>query len=471
MKKIFFIFLFFIQIAFSQTKFAVIGDYGYAFYDTTNEASVANLIKTWNVDFIITTGDNNYELGESTTIDANIGKYYHEFIYPYNGIYGSGSPTNTNRFFPSLGNHDWYTNGASAYLDYFTLPGNERYYDFVKDSIHFFALDSDPNEPDGVDSSSTQGQWLKNSLAISFAKWKIVYFHHPPYSSSSTHGSTIYMQWPFKEWGATAVLAGHDHTYERLLTNDFPYFVNGLGGKSIYNFGSIITGSQIRYNGNYGAMLCIAGSDSLKFQFINIDGTLIDEYVITNSPVPVELVSFLAKNVKENDVELQWNTATEINNYGFEIQKSINNNQWQRIGFVEGKGISNKIQHYTYVDKNFQSGKYFYRLKQIDRDGSFKYSKVVEVFVSVPKSNFLFQNYPNPFNSNTIIEFFIEKTENVTIKLYDVLGKEITIIMNEKRNAGKNSISFNAASLPSGMYFYKISTGKFIEMKKMILMK
>ncbi|MBS1552855.1 MAG: metallophosphoesterase [Bacteroidetes bacterium] len=259
------------QIAY---KFAIIGDYGKA---GINELNVSNLVKSWNPEFIITLGDNNYELGEQSTIDSNIGKYYSDFIYPYTGGFGAGD--SVNRFFPSMGNHDWYTDAASAYLNYFQLPGNERYYDFVKGNIHFFVLDSDPNEPHGVDSNSVQALWLKNSLAASSQKFNLVYFHHPPFSSGA-HGNNPYMNWPFSKWGADAVLAGHDHTYERIILNGFPYVVNGLGGKSIYSFNTPVTGSVVRYNNNYGAMIGNAYNDSVVFKFYTVTPTLRDNFKI-----------------------------------------------------------------------------------------------------------------------------------------------------------------------------------------------
>ena len=188
-------------------RFAVIGDYGSA---GQPELDVANLVKSWNPEFIITTGDNNYPSGASQTIDTNIGQYYHEFISPYIGSYGSGAMTN--RFFPSLGNHDWVTTNAQPYLNYFTLPGNERYYDIIRGPVHLFALDSDSHEPNGNSSSSIQAQWLQGRLAASTSAWNLVYMHHPPYSSGSDHGSTPVMQWPYQQWGASVVLAGHDHT-------------------------------------------------------------------------------------------------------------------------------------------------------------------------------------------------------------------------------------------------------------------
>jgi len=172
-------------------RFAVIGDYG---DDSSQEQDVADLVKSWNPDFVITLGDNNYFDGAASTIDANIGKYYQNFIFPYTGTYGNGATTN--RFFPSLGNHDWITAGAIPYLDYFVLPNNERYYDFVQGPVHFFAVDSDPHEPDGNTSTSVQGNWLKDRLSTSTDPWKLVYFHHPSYSSGM-HGSTMWMEWPF----------------------------------------------------------------------------------------------------------------------------------------------------------------------------------------------------------------------------------------------------------------------------------
>jgi hypothetical protein len=250
--------------------FAVIGDYGRA---GPNEQAVAALVASWSPAFIITTGDNNYEAGEASTIDRNIGQYYHGWIGPYAGGYGPGAETN--RFFPSLGNHDWGSRDAGPYRDYFTLPGNERYYELVWGPVHLFALDSDPHEPDGATSTSTQAAWLQDRLAASTACWKLVYFHHPPYSSGP-HGPETRMQWPFKDWGASAVLSGHDHTYERLEIAGLPYFVNGLGGASRYDFGKPVPGSQVRYRESYGAMRVTASETTISYEFVAVNGAVID---------------------------------------------------------------------------------------------------------------------------------------------------------------------------------------------------
>ena len=193
-----------------DTRFAVIGDYG---VDEPSQANVAALVHGWDPDFIVTVGDNNYPNGSAHTIDANIGKYYSDYIYPYAGEYGPGAADN--RFFPALGNHDLRTEAGQPYFDYFALPGNERYYDVRQGPVHLFVLDSDPSEPDGRSADSSQAAWLQRQLAATDAPWKSVILHHTPYTSSLRREPDVELQWPFAEWGADAVLSGHDHLYER----------------------------------------------------------------------------------------------------------------------------------------------------------------------------------------------------------------------------------------------------------------
>ena len=267
----------------NQVRFAAIGDYGSG---SQNEGAVANLIDSWSVDFVITAGDNHYG---NTTFDQVVGQFYCDFFKDALwGDYCSDPIRTSNAFFPSLGNHDYSDgSGVNEYLSYFTLPGsdfisssnNERYYDFVWGPVHFFAINSNSHEPDGTSSSSVQALWLQNQLAASTTPWQIVYFHHGAYSSAN-HGNTAYMQWPFAAWGADVVIAGHDHTYERINMDGIVYFVNGLGGMSIYTCGSPVTGSQICYDDDYGAMLIEASESNINFQFINYAGAVIDTYNI-----------------------------------------------------------------------------------------------------------------------------------------------------------------------------------------------
>jgi hypothetical protein len=256
-------------------RIAAIGDYG---HDNSDEAEVADLITGWKPDHVITLGDNNYESGEASTIDAHIGKYFRAFIGNYRGSYGAGSATN--RFWPSPGNHDWVATNLKPYTDYFTLPGNERYYDVDLGLVHLYAIDSDSHEPDGNEADSKQALWLKEKLAASTACFDLVYFHHPPYSSGD-HGSDTDMQWPFEAWGAEAVLAGHDHDYERLQVGGIPYFVNGLGAAGLREFpGSPLPETKFRYNAKHGAMLLTVTATGITFEAWSQDVEKIDSLTV-----------------------------------------------------------------------------------------------------------------------------------------------------------------------------------------------
>jgi tartrate-resistant acid phosphatase type 5 len=253
-------------------RFAIISDIHGAFPGTQ---SVSNMVRSWNPDFVITCGDNNY--AAVNAIDSQLGQYYHEFISPYAGAFGMGDTVN--RFFSALGNHDEDSGGINSYLPFVNLPGNERYYDFVKGYVHFFCINSNADEPDGVSDTSIQAQWLQTHLGSSTSLYNLVYFHHSPYSSGLGHGSNAYMRWPFKQWGASAVFSGHDHIYERLIVGSLPYFVCGTGGGTLYAVNPI-PGSQFIYNSNHGAMLMEAYANTLLLRFINTNDSLIDVYYI-----------------------------------------------------------------------------------------------------------------------------------------------------------------------------------------------
>lgn len=258
-------------------RFAAIGDYG---VDTTDEMDVVKLIRTWNPDYLVTVGDNNYPSGETSTIDANIGQYFHEYIGGYTGKYGAGSAQN--RFWPSLGNHDWYSaTGAKPYLDYFpSLPGNRRYYDVAVGTVHFFIVDSDGHEPDGIDVASTQARWLQAALAASHECFNLVVFHHPPYSSGDPKYTEPQMRWPFRAWGADLVLTGHQHQYERLAIDGMTYVVDGLGGAlNRFDFFATQPGSLARYNATFGALFVeVFDGGKLDVTFRNTHGDVVDRF-------------------------------------------------------------------------------------------------------------------------------------------------------------------------------------------------
>lgn len=333
-------------------RFGAIGDYGYA---GPAERDVANLVKSWNPDFIITLGDNNYDFGDSTTIDQNIGQYFHDYIYRYRGAYGPSA--STNRFFPSLGNHDYYTRNGEPYRVYFTLPGNGRYYEFVRGSVHFFVLDSDPAEPDGITANSKQAAWLRNALANSTAPWRVVYMHHAPYSSGK-HGNTVALQWPFKEWGASVVLAGHDHMYERLEVDGLPYFVNGLGGRSIYRFrGQPLAASQLRFNEDYGAMLLNASLDSLSLRFYTRRHVLVDRYVLHRPLAATPTLYPVSPNPFQDATTIEYSLPTAAT-----VQLRVLNTLGQEVAVLE-QGLATAGWHrLTWQRATLPSGLYYVQL-------------------------------------------------------------------------------------------------------------
>ena len=192
---------------------------------------------------------------------------------------------------------------------------------------------------------------------------------------------------------------------------------------------------------------------------------------ITVIPLPVELISFNAHE-ENNNVLLNWSTASELNNYGFEIERSSDETDWRTIGFREGYGTTTEPQDYSYIDDLFGVNAYklFYRLKQIDFDGTFEYSALVEVDLA-PLTFALHQNYPNPFNPSTKISWQSPVGSRQTLKVFDVLGREVATLVDEYKEAGYNEIEFNASELASGIYYYQLKAGDYVETKKMIYLK
>jgi photosystem II stability/assembly factor-like uncharacterized protein len=192
-------------------------------------------------------------------------------------------------------------------------------------------------------------------------------------------------------------------------------------------------------------------------------------------PLPVELASFVSI-INGRDVTLNWTTATETNNSGFDIERSIVNGQWSRVGNVSGNGTSTTPINYTFIDRGLSSGKYGYRLKQIDINGNFTYYNLSnEVNVGVPAKFDLSQNYPNPFNPATSINFDLPFDGKVSIKVFDMSGKEVSTLVNDIKTAGYYTINFNASNIASGVYFYRLSAEgngqNFVSTKKMMLVK
>ncbi|HRI46714.1 MAG TPA: T9SS type A sorting domain-containing protein [Ignavibacteriaceae bacterium] len=186
--------------------------------------------------------------------------------------------------------------------------------------------------------------------------------------------------------------------------------------------------------------------------------------------VPVEFTSFSAVGF-ENGVRLSWSTATETNNNGFNVERKSVSGNWENIGFVKGNGTTASKSNYTYTDQNLNGSKYSYRLKQLDFDGSYSYSKVVEIDLNKSLTYSLNQNYPNPFNPSTTVSFSIAKAGNVKLSLYNLLGQEVKSIINGFISAGNHTVNIDASNLNTGVYLYKIESGSFSQVRKMTLMK
>ena len=208
---------------------------------------------------------------------------------------------------------------------------------------------------------------------------------------------------------------------------------------------------------------------------------------LVSSIIPVELISFTS-TVNENNVTLNWITATETNNMGFQIErrktKDARREEWDIIGFIDGKGTTTETQTYSFNDENLDAGNYQYRLKQMDFDGSYSYSNIIEAEIVSPNKFILEQNFPNPFNPSTTIRYTIStppsssplaKGRNevgfVTLKVYDVLGNEVATLVNEVQSSGYYEVEFYAEKLSSGIYFYELIAGNLIQTRKMILLR
>ncbi|MDY0081554.1 MAG: T9SS type A sorting domain-containing protein [Ignavibacteriaceae bacterium] len=279
-------------------------------------------------------------------------------------------------------------------------------------------------------------------------------------------------------WFNTNTISGLDYPSDFLLdTNDDIYvFIGGLNIDGIYV--SFNDGNSWKNYGlsGYHPVTCLAiDTSGYVWAGAHQDGV----YRAAGRTVPVELASFTAE-VNNNNVLLSWITATEINNQGFEIERSEKleargkntNEDWEKIGFVGGNGTTTEISHYTFIDEDVTIGTYNYRLKQIDYDGSFEYSNIAEVKVRIPFEYFLFQNYPNPFNPETNIDYRIPEETLVNISLYDITGSKIKELVNEKKQPGHYTIKLKGGELNSGIYFYRLlTTSGYTAVKKIMFLK
>jgi len=324
-------------------------------------------------------------------------------------------------------------NFASTTADYFFHIGNRAAVDtFLQFSARVFVQAADTNIRFGLSNTSTPQMGTTNF------KDSVTYLIVVKYTIDTTGNDTCSL-WIFDD--------------------ELPLIEADAGIPEVTN--SITTGQNI-----IDAIGLRQGGTSLS---IAVDGIRIGTSW-GEAPIPVELTSFTA-TTQNNGVLLKWTTATELNNSGFEVERKQENSSWSKITFLQGNGTTSSQKEYSYFDGNLASGKYLYRLKQIDFDGSFEYSNIIEADVNVPTKFELSQNYPNPFNPYTVITYSLPKAGYVSLKVYNALGQEVSTLINGIKDAGIHKIDFNAAGLNSGIYFYKLESDNATQVKKMTLLK
>jgi len=464
-----------------QTVFAIIGDFGDGSMD---ETAVANLVKNWNPQFVITTGDNRYG---NTNFDLTVGKDFCEFLAGAEpGIYCDGNGSAINAFFPSTGNHD-YTDGGgiNEYISYFDLPGagiqtsgtsgSELYYDFVRGPIHFFVIDSYDAIING--SMTTQQTWLQNQMAASTARWKIVYFHHPPYSSGY-HRSSLEMRWPFAQWGADAVLNGHDHTYERLDYDGITYFVNGLGGRSRHSFSSLLPGSIVTYNAEYGAQRVVADDTLMTFSFINVYGDTIDEHALFKArPVNHDPV-FSSDTIFETAATEDSTYLNSIGEYasdpdGDSLDYSIiSGPTWLSVapnGDLSGTPVNDDVGLNSWNvevdDGQLGADQAILQITVIstNQDTVTTGYTIFEYTSNEDNSEPLFIAYPNPVSDRLIVKLNGWEGKK-SLTFYNISGKTVYTesIITER-------VEIDVTSFPKGVYFLKINNENLNDTKEILI--
>lgn len=256
--------------------------------------------------------------------------------------------------------------------------------------------------------------------------------------------------------------------------------VTALAGGGLFIVGTPVAFPTNATNNNYWADVIFAPNvygftlnsivDDLGC--VNNPGPPIHTLNVTSidcSTLPVSLINFSA-TPKDNAVLLRWATASEFNNLGFEVQRSIDgNNGWSAIGFVNGAGNSNSLVNYSYVDENLSASRYYYRLKQIDIDQRFAYSPIVSAQLDGKQSFDLQQNYPNPFRGETIIRFTLPQKTNINLSIFDMNGRLVKVLASGSKDSGTHAVTLNSGILTSGLYYYKLQAGDFSAVKKLTI--
>ncbi len=250
-------------------------------------------------------------------------------------------------------------------------------------------------------------------------------------------------------------------------------FTDANNGTAVGASGTIVRTTNggttwfVQNSGTANALRCVCFTTANTGTSVGDEGTILRT---TNAALPVELISFLASS-RGNAVDLRWNTATEVNNYGFEIERKTSHSPaWTKIGFIAGNGTSSSPHRYAFSDNAVTGGKLVYRLKQVDNGGAFEYSGESEV-ISAPITTVLHQNYPNPFNPSTLIGYDVASATMVRLAVYDMLGREVALLVNGQHDQGSYTAEFDGSWLSSGVYVYKLDAGQFSDVKRLTVMR
>ena len=289
---------------------------------------------------------------------------------------------------------------------------------------------------------------------------------------SGANGQSLWSYPMNFQYGVAAVPDLNNDGIDDVVTGDQDgtfYCISGTGNELF--FSHTFAGDRIN---SVNVLPSIDGNASYELLVGTKNGSVVC-YSGGLNAVPVELTSFTA-SAAGRSVNLQWTASTQLNNKGFEIERKSGNADYQAIAFVKGEGTTSEQKTYSFKDQDLKEGKYTYRLKQIDLDGSVSYSGEVNVSIEMPASFALSQNYPNPFNPSTTINFSLPQKSDVKLIVYNILGKEVKTLINGDREAGSyeikwNGLNNNGQSVATGIYIYRITAGNFTSEKKMILMK
>ena len=310
---------------------------------------------------------------------------------------------------------------------------------------------------------------------------KLVMFNTTQWTGDFAGAGVTQISMHLNNLGATnlTIRLAMDGSGGRFSTTNAVALTSGSGWQTVvFSVGpsdlTAIGGSDVNATLGNVTQLRILHNSSPGWKGLPVAATLgVDNITASNVPLSVELTTFTAAVVNDN-VELSWKTKTETNNYGFEIERSVAS-QWKTIGFVVGKGTTAQSQSYQFVDvlSGVSLGVSIigYRLKQIDTDGSFEYSQMVSIVLNVPQKFQLEQNYPNPFNPTTTIKFVLPGSGLVKIEIFNFLGQKIETLLEKQMDAGFHEIEYTVRNGASGIFFYRIETGEFHEVKKMIVLK